>query len=96
MASRSVATTALAAFLLGVGMYASIAVIPALVEIPKRTGFGFGGTAIAAGLFMLPTAAVQLLVGLNGSLGSATSLGVASISSRCRPRAADPHAVQVR
>ena len=41
-------------------MYASIAVIPELVELPGRSGFGFGGSAIAAGLFMLPTAAVQL------------------------------------
>jgi MFS family permease len=63
MAARAVWTTNLAAFPLGVGMYASIAVIPALVELPKSTGFGFGGTPIVAGLLMLPTAAVQLLVG---------------------------------
>jgi MFS family permease len=63
MAARAVWTTNLAAFLLGVGMYASIAVIPALVELPKSSGFGFGGTAIAAGMFMLPAAAVQLIVG---------------------------------
>jgi len=63
MAARAVWTTNLAAFLLGVGMYASIAVIPALVELPRTSGFGFGGSAISAGLFMLPTAAVQLLIG---------------------------------
>jgi EmrB/QacA subfamily drug resistance transporter len=63
MAARAVWTTNLAAFLLGVGMYASIAVIPALVELPRSSGFGFGVTPIVAGLFMLPTAAVQLLVG---------------------------------
>ena len=63
MAVRAVWTTNLAAFLLGVGMYASIAVIPALVELPRSSGVGFGGTGIAAGLFMLPTAAVQLVVG---------------------------------
>ncbi len=63
MAVRRVWTTNLAAFLLGVGMYASIAVIPELVELPRSSGVGFGGTAIAAGLFMLPTAAVQLVVG---------------------------------
>jgi MFS family permease len=44
-------------------MYASIAVIPALVELPRSTGFGFGGSAVSAGVFMLPTAAVQLFVG---------------------------------
>ncbi len=56
-------TTNLAAFLLGVGMYASIALVPALVELPRATGVGFGGSVTAAGLFMLPTAAPQLIVG---------------------------------
>jgi EmrB/QacA subfamily drug resistance transporter len=63
MARRGVWTANLSAFLLGVGMYSSIAVIPALVQLPRLTGFGFGGTAVTAGLFMLPTAAVQLLLG---------------------------------
>ena len=63
MATRGVWTANLAAFLLGVGMYSSIAVIPALVQLPRLTGFGFGGSAVTAGLFMLPTAAIQLLVG---------------------------------
>ncbi len=63
MAARGVWTANLAAFLLGVGMYASIAVVPALVQLPRATGFGFGGSAVTAGLFMLPTAAIQLLVG---------------------------------
>ena len=63
MALRGVWTTNLAAFLLGVGMYASIALVPTLVELPRATGVGFGGSVTAAGLFMLPTAAPQLLVG---------------------------------
>jgi MFS family permease len=63
MALRGVWTTNLAAFLLGVGMYASIAYLPALVELPSATGVGFGGSVTAAGLFMLPTAAPQLIVG---------------------------------
>lgn len=63
MALRGVWTTNLAAFLLGVGMYASIAVIPALVELPRSSGVGFGGSITAAGLFMLPTAFPQLIVG---------------------------------
>ena len=50
-------------FLLGIGMYASIALVPALVELPRATGVGFGGSVTAAGLFMLPTAAPQLIVG---------------------------------
>jgi EmrB/QacA subfamily drug resistance transporter len=63
MATRGVWSANLAAFLLGVGMYASIAVVPALVQLPRSTGFGFGGSVITAGLFMLPTASVQLVVG---------------------------------
>ena len=63
MALRGVWTTNLAAFLLGIGMYASIALVPALVELPRSTGIGFGGSVTAAGLFMLPTAAPQLIVG---------------------------------
>ncbi len=63
MSGRGVWTANLAAFLLGVGMYSSIAVIPALVQLPRVSGFGFGGSAVTAGLFMLPTAAIQLLVG---------------------------------
>ncbi len=63
MALRGVWTTNLAAFLLGVGMYASIALVPTLVELPRATGVGFGGSVTAAGLFMLPTAAPQLIVG---------------------------------
>jgi MFS family permease len=63
MSLRAVWTTNLAALLLGVGMYASIALVPALVELPRATGVGFGGSVTAAGLFMLPTAAPQLLVG---------------------------------
>jgi MFS family permease len=63
MAVRGVWTTNVAAFLLGVGMYASIAVIPALVELPRSTGFGFGCSITAAGLFMLPTAFPQLIIG---------------------------------
>ena len=79
MALRGVWTTNLAAFLLGVGMYASIALVPALVELPRSTGVGFGGSVTAAGLFMLPTAAPQLIVGsLTGRIarrvGSRTQL----------------------
>jgi EmrB/QacA subfamily drug resistance transporter len=63
MRVRGVWTTNLAAFLLGMGMYGSIAIIPQFVELPRSTGFGLGASVITAGLFMLPTAAVQLVVG---------------------------------
>jgi MFS family permease len=52
-----------AAMLIGMGMYASFLIIPELVQAPARLGYGFGASVTGAGLFMLPTAAVQLLLG---------------------------------
>jgi MFS family permease len=52
-----------AALLIGMGMYASFLIIPELVQAPMRLGYGFGASVTGAGLFMLPTAAVQLLLG---------------------------------
>jgi MFS family permease len=52
-----------AALLIGVGMYASFLIIPELVQAPARLGYGFGASVTAAGLFMFPTAAAQLLLG---------------------------------
>jgi MFS family permease len=52
-----------AALLIGMGMYASFLIIPELVQAPARLGYGFGASVTGAGLFMLPTAAVQLLLG---------------------------------
>jgi predicted MFS family arabinose efflux permease len=52
-----------AALLIGVGMYASFLIIPEFVQAPVRLGYGFGASVTGAGLFMFPTAAVQLLLG---------------------------------
>jgi len=51
------------AMLIGIGMYASFLIIPELVQAPARLGYGFGASVTGAGLFMLPTAAMQLLLG---------------------------------
>jgi len=51
------------ATLIGMGMYASFLIIPELVQAPARLGYGFGASVTQAGLFMLPTAAAQLLLG---------------------------------
>jgi MFS family permease len=63
MRLRGVWTANAAALLVGVGMYASFLIIPELVQAPSRLGYGFGASVTGAGLFMLPTAAVQLLLG---------------------------------
>src|SRR6202035_1742654 len=52
-----------AALLIGLGMYASFLIFPELVQAPARLGYGFGASVTGAGLFMLPTAAAQLLLG---------------------------------
>jgi EmrB/QacA subfamily drug resistance transporter len=65
MRLRGVWTTNLAAFLLGAGMYSSFFLYPQFAQLPKSTGFGYGSTVVAAGLYLLPGAAVM------GVLGSA-------------------------
>jgi hypothetical protein len=63
MRVRGVWTTNLVAFLLGFGMYSSFLLIPEFVEAPKGAGFGFAASVTGAGLFMLPAAAAQLIIG---------------------------------
>ncbi|MFC1408924.1 MFS transporter [Streptacidiphilus sp. N1-12] len=63
MRLRGVWTANAAAMLIGMGMYASFLIIPEFVQSPVRLGYGFGASVTGAGLFMLPTAAVQLLLG---------------------------------
>jgi MFS family permease len=50
------------ALLLGVGMYSSFVLIPQLVELPPETGFGFGASVTEAGLFLLPSTLMMLVV----------------------------------
>jgi EmrB/QacA subfamily drug resistance transporter len=63
MRIRGVWTTNLAAFLLGAGMYASFIVLPEFAQLPKRTGFGFGASIVASGVYMLPAAMGMAIVG---------------------------------
>jgi EmrB/QacA subfamily drug resistance transporter len=63
MRLRGVWTVNLAAFLLGFGMYGSFILLPQLVEQPESTGYGFGASVTAAGLYMLPSTLAMLLVG---------------------------------
>jgi EmrB/QacA subfamily drug resistance transporter len=63
MRLRGVWTTNLAGFLLGFGMFSSFILVPQLVELPTSTGFGFGASVTGAGLFLLPSTIMMLLVG---------------------------------
>ena len=83
MRIRGVWTVNLAAFLLGAGMYSSFIVIPQFVQLPKSTGFGFGASVVASGLYLLPSTvgmfAMGMLAGrISARFGSKFSLIVGS------------------
>jgi EmrB/QacA subfamily drug resistance transporter len=65
MRVRGVWTTNLAAFLIGAGLYAWFLLLPQLAQLPRSTGFGYGASVVAAGLYLLPCA---LGMGVLGSL----------------------------
>ncbi len=50
------------ALLLGVGMYSSFVLVPQFVEMPPEAGFGFGASVTQAGLYLLPSTIMMLLV----------------------------------
>jgi EmrB/QacA subfamily drug resistance transporter len=62
MRIRAVWTVNASAFLVGAGMYSSFVLIPLFVETPTSAGYGFGATVTGAGLFMLPSTIMMLLV----------------------------------
>jgi len=79
MAIRGVWTTNTVAFLIGVGMYSSFVLLPELVQEPASTGYGFGSSVTAAGLFLLPSTIAIVVVGqmagfLERRIGSRASL----------------------
>jgi EmrB/QacA subfamily drug resistance transporter len=65
MRRRGVWTANLAAFLLGAGLYALFLLLPQFAQLPKSTGFGYGASVVAGGLYLLPCALVM------GGIGSA-------------------------
>ena len=65
MRLRGVWTANLAAFLLGAGLYALFLLLPQFAQLPQSTGFGYGASVVAGGLFLLPCA---LVMGLFGSV----------------------------
>jgi EmrB/QacA subfamily drug resistance transporter len=63
MRIRGVWTTNVVAVLVGIGMYSSFILLPQFVQEPKSTGYGFGSTVLAAGMFLLPSTVAMVLVG---------------------------------
>ena len=63
MRVHGVWTTNVVAFLVGVGMYSSFILVPQFVQEPESTGYGFGASVLAAGVFLIPATITQVLVG---------------------------------
>lgn len=63
MRIRGVWTTNLVAVLVGVGMYSSFILFPQFVQEPTSTGYGFGASVLASGMFLLPSTIAMVLVG---------------------------------
>ena len=63
LGERPVLFANLGTFLLGYVLFGALFTVPHLVEAPAATGYGFGASAIEAGLYLLPSAAGQVLAG---------------------------------
>jgi EmrB/QacA subfamily drug resistance transporter len=63
MRVRGVWTVNLAAFLLGGGLYSFFLLLPQLAQLPASTGFGYGASVVAAGLYLLPLAVGMGILG---------------------------------
>ncbi len=57
-------STNLVALLFGVGMYATMAVLPEFVQTPHSTGYGFGASITGSGVFMLPLTIMMFICGM--------------------------------
>ncbi len=86
MRIRGVWTANLTAFLLGAGMYSAFIVFPQFAQLPKSTGFGFGASVVASGLYLLPSTIAMMLVGfaagpISAKFGSKSAVVVGSLFS---------------
>ncbi|KQR37672.1 MFS transporter [Microbacterium sp. Leaf159] len=54
--------TNIASIFVGFGMYASMLVMPQLLQLPAATGYGLGQSVLAAGLWMAPAGLMMLLL----------------------------------
>ena len=64
MTNRAVWSTNLVALLFGFSMYAMLGFLPAFLQAPASTGYGFGATVTRSGVMLLPNAILMFLVGL--------------------------------
>jgi EmrB/QacA subfamily drug resistance transporter len=86
MRIRGVWTVNAAAFLVGAGMYSSFVLLPAFTETDTSAGYGFGASVSQAGLFLLPSTVMMLLVSpiagrLSARVGSRVPLIAGSLAT---------------
>jgi MFS family permease len=70
-AQRGMASTNAATMLVGFSLTAFFVLMPAFVQVPATAGYGFGATAVEAGLFFIPTSLAMIVCGpIAGALGT--------------------------
>jgi EmrB/QacA subfamily drug resistance transporter len=57
-------TTNVVAVLFGAGLYASIGFIPQFLQTPRHTGYGFGASVTASGLYLVPQTVTMFIFGM--------------------------------
>ncbi|MFG2628560.1 MFS transporter [Streptomyces sp. NPDC048473] len=68
----AVATSHVAALIIGFGMYGAFTLVPLLAQTPSKVGYGFGASVTESGLFMVPMAVTMLFASpVAGRLGAA-------------------------
>ncbi|MFD5059364.1 MFS transporter [Streptomyces sp. NPDC058394] len=68
----AVATSHVAALIIGFGMYGAFTLVPLLAQTPSKAGYGFDASVTESGLFMVPMAVTMLFASpLAGRLGAA-------------------------
>jgi EmrB/QacA subfamily drug resistance transporter len=72
LARRPVLATNAATAFIGFAMFGSFVLIPQIAQIPKSTGYGLGVSATVAGLLLMPSTIVMLIVApISGRIGAA-------------------------
>jgi EmrB/QacA subfamily drug resistance transporter len=64
MRAKPVWTNNLVAFLIGIGMYASGAVLPSFLQTPSSHGYGFGASITLSSVYQLPNIVTMFVFGL--------------------------------
>src|SRR3954454_2202414 len=81
MARRPVLATNAATAFIGFAMFGSFVLIPQIAQVSESTGFGLGVSGTVAGLLLLPSTAVMLVVApLSGRIGGGGGLKGARVA----------------